>query len=66
MNSSDFIKLRGLIAKLNNEVNRAEREDGCFRKYYQHSAKALKDAHLHLQKLEQGLKTINYMQQTKF
>ena len=66
MNSSDFIKLNGLIAKLNNEVNKAQKEDGCFRKYYHHSAQALKEAHLHLQKLEQGLKTIDFASPTRY
>ena len=61
MNRTDFIRLKGLISKLNHEVNHVSQEDDCFRKYYQQSANVLKDAQSHLMKIENGLKAAKYL-----
>jgi len=61
MKQADFIKLNGLISKLNHAVNHASREDDCFRKYFQHSVNALKEAEQHLKKVENGLKAARYL-----
>lgn len=61
MNSTDFVRLNGLISKLNHEVNHVAQEDDCFRKYYQQSAEALREAQRHLRKIENGLKAAKYL-----
>ena len=57
MNSRDFLKLQGLIAKLEMTTAKATQTDGSFRKYHQSSVSLLKELPLHLKNLEQGLKT---------
>ena len=63
MNTQDFNRLFGLLAKLDAATHKATQVDGSFRKYHTHSIEVLKDMPLHLKKLEQGLKTakiVNY------
>ncbi len=57
MSSADFIKLIGLLSKLDSATSRALQNDGSFQKYHIRSIEALKDIPLHLKKIEQGLKT---------
>ena len=57
MSTTDFIKLKGLLSKLDSATNRALHNDGTFQKYHTDSIEALKDVPFHLQKIEQGLKT---------
>ncbi len=57
MSSTDFIKLMGLLSKLDSATKRALHQDGSFQKYHTNSIEALKDIPYHLKKIEQGLKT---------
>lgn len=57
MDSNDFNKLIGLLAKLNAATSKAKREDGCFSKYHTSSIEVLSDLPNHLRRLEQGLRT---------
>ncbi len=57
MNRDDFIKLQGLLAKLDAATHKAATTDGTFRKYHTNSMKLLKDLPVHLRHLEQGLRT---------
>lgn len=62
MNSRDFNRLLGLLAKLNSATSRASLIDGSFRKYHTESIEALKSLPYHLDRLEQGLKTAKIIQ----
>ena len=64
MNSKDFLKLQGLLTKLNHVISKAEREDDCFRRYYQDSSSAIKSTQQHLNRLEQGLRTMDFVAST--
>ncbi len=57
MSSTDFIKLIGLLSKLDSATTRALNTDGSFQKYHIKSIEALKDIPFHLKKIEQGLET---------
>ena len=57
MSTIDFIKLKGLLSKLDSATKRALHEDGSFQKYHTNSIEALKDIPFHLKKIEQGLMT---------
>ena len=57
MNNTDFIRLNGLLSKLESALHRAEYEDGSFKKYYHNSVEAIKESQNHLRKLEEGLRT---------
>jgi hypothetical protein len=57
MSSTDFIKLIGLLSKLDSATKHALHNDGSFQKYHTNSIEALKDIPFHLKKIEQGLKT---------
>lgn len=57
MNSRDFLKLQGLLAKLDLVTKRAAKTDGSFRKYHNSSMNLLKDLPVQLKNLEQGLRT---------
>lgn len=57
MNSRDFNRLQGLLAKLNVATNKAAKTDGSFKKYHNESIDLLKDLPNHLKNIEQGLKT---------
>jgi len=57
MDSNDFNKLIGLLAKLNAATTKAKREDGSFSKYHTNSIEVLSDLPIHLKRIEQGLKT---------
>lgn len=62
MNSRDFLKLQGLLAKLEMAADKAAQTDGSFRKYHQTSVRMLKDLPHQLRNLEQGLRTAKYME----
>lgn len=57
MNAQDFNKLYGLLSKLNAATNKAALSDGSFKKYHTGSMEALENLRLHLDHLEQGLRT---------
>ncbi len=57
MSTTDFIKLKGLLSKLDSATKRALHVDGCFQKYHINSIEALKDIPFHLTRIEQGLMT---------
>jgi hypothetical protein len=57
MSTTDFIKLKGLLSKLDSATKRALLTDGSFQKYHINSIEALKDIPFHLKKIEQGLET---------
>lgn len=57
MNSRDFSKLQGLLAKLNAATNKAAKVDGSFKKYHRESVSLLQDLPSHLRNIEQGLRT---------
>ena len=57
MNSHDFNRLLGLLAKLDAATNRAVQTDGSFRKYHTSSIEMLNEMPQHLKRLEQGLRT---------
>ncbi len=57
METKDFNKLIGLLAKLDVATNKASRTDGSFRKYHNQSVEMLKDMPVHLKRIEQGLRT---------
>ena len=62
MNSRDFLKLQGLIAKLEMTTAQAAKQDGSFRKYHQTSVSLLKDLPHHVKNLEQGLRTAKFVE----
>ncbi len=57
MDTNDFNKLIGLLAKLDVATSKASQTDGSFRKYHTQSIEMLKDMPVHLKRIEQGLKT---------
>lgn len=63
MNSNDFLKLNGLLAKLSAATDKATKVDGSFSKYHNQSMERIKDLSLHLQRLEQGLRTAKIVKQ---
>ena len=56
MNQEDFIKLHGLLAKLDIAANQAVNVDNTFKKYNTNSIEVLKQLPVHLRQIEQGLK----------
>ena len=63
MNTQDFTKLNGLLAKLSSATNKAAKTDGSFKKYHTGSIAALQSMQQHLKHLEQGLRTAKIVQQ---
>ncbi|MEL7020896.1 MAG: hypothetical protein AAGK47_04770 [Bacteroidota bacterium] len=61
MSSRDFLKLQGLIAKLEMTTAQAAQQDGSFKKYHQSSVTLLKDLPHHFKNLEQGLRTAKFV-----
>ncbi len=59
MNTSDFNRLNGLLCKLQSAAEKAQREDGSFRKYHSQSVEAVRAMRNSLKNLEHGLKTAN-------
>ena len=57
MNSSDYNKLIGLLAKFTAATEKANREDGTFSKYHENSITHLRSLPDHLKRIEQGLRT---------
>ena len=57
MDTKDFNRLIGLLAKLDNATNQAKRIDESFRKYHNQSIEVLKEMPQHLKRIEQGLRT---------
>lgn len=64
MNQEDFIKLHGLLAKLDVAAHKAATIDGTFKKYHTGSIEKLRDLPVHLRQLEQGLKTAKIIPST--
>ncbi len=64
MNQDDFIKLHGLLAKLDVVAHKAATIDGTFKKYHTGSIEKLRDLPVHLRQLEQGLKTAKIIPST--
>ncbi len=62
MNQEDFIKLHGLLAKLDVAAKKAATTDNTFRKYHNTSIEVLKQLPVHLRQIEQGLKTARIVQ----
>jgi len=63
MNSNDFMKLNGLLAKLMAATDKANKTDGSFSKYHNQSMEKMKDLPFHLKRLEQGLRTAKIVTQ---
>jgi len=63
MNHDDFIKLNGLLAKLDVATEKAATTDGTFKKYHTSSIEILKQIPEHLRSLEQGLTTAKIINQ---
>jgi len=63
MNHEDFIKLNGLLAKLDAATEKAVSTDGAFKKYHTSSVELLKHLPEHLRSLEQGLTTAKVISQ---
>jgi len=63
MNSQDFKKLNGLLAKLDVATEKAVSTDGTFKRYHTSSVKILKNLPEHLRSLEQGLTTAKIINQ---
>lgn len=61
MDSKDFNRLHGLLAKLEIAAKHASQQDASFNKYHHQSVDAIKNMALHLSRLEQGLKTARFM-----
>lgn len=59
MNTSDFNRLNGLLCKLQSAAEKAQREDGAFRKYHSQSVESIKAMRSNLKNLEHGLRTAN-------
>ncbi len=57
MDSNDFRRLNGLLAKLISATNKAKQTDGTFRKYHARSVESLQDLPSQLARLEQDLIT---------
>ena len=57
MNQEDFIKLHGLLAKLDIAASKAITTDNTFKKYHNGSIEVLRQLPVHLRQIEQGLKT---------
>lgn len=64
MNQNDFIKLHGLLAKLDVAAHKAATIDGTFKKYHTGSIEKLRDLPVHLRQLEQGLMTAKVVPST--
>lgn len=64
MNQEDFIKLHGLLAKLDVAAHEAATIDGTFKKYHTRSIEKLRDLPVHLRQIEQGLKTAKVVSST--
>jgi len=62
MNQEDFIKLHGLLAKLDVAAKKAVSTDNTFKKYHTSSIEVLKQLPVHLRQIEQGLKTAKVVQ----
>ncbi len=63
MNTHDFNRLLGLLAKLDAATNKATELDGSFRKYHTNSIEIIKELPFHLKRIEQGLITAKIMKQ---
>lgn len=63
MNSQDFKKLNGLLAKLDAATDKAVSTDGTFKRYHNSSVEILKNLPEHLRSLEQGLTTAKIINQ---
>lgn len=63
MNHEDFIKLNGLLSKLDLATEKAVATDGTFKKYHTSSIEILKQIPEHLRSLEQGLTTAKIINQ---
>lgn len=63
MNHDDFIKLNGLLSKLDVATEKAATTDGTFKKYHINSIEILKQIPEHLRSLEQGLTTAKIINQ---
>ena len=63
MNSNDFNKLIGLLTKFTAATEKANREDGTFRKYHESSILELRNFPNHLKRIEQGLRTAKIIKQ---
>lgn len=61
MNSSDFNKLIGLLSKFTAATEKANREDGTFKRYHHASVSQLRDLPEQLRRIEQGLRTAKIM-----
>lgn len=57
MDSKDFNKLMGLLSKFTAATEKANREDGTFKKYHQASLSTLRELPQQLRRIEQGLRT---------
>lgn len=57
MDSKDFNKLMGLLSKFTAATEKANREDGTFKKYHQASLSQLRELPQQLRRIEQGLRT---------
>ena len=63
MDSNDFNKLIGLLTKFTAATEKANREDGTFRKYHERSISELRNFPNHLKRIEQGLRTAKIIKQ---
>ena len=63
MNHDDFVKLNGLLAKLDVATEKAVTTDGTFKRYHTSSVELLKHLPEHLRSLEQGLTTAKIISQ---
>ena len=63
MNHDDFVKLNGLLSKLDVATHKAVNTDGTFKKYHTSSIEILKHLPEHLRSLEQGLTTAKIISQ---
>lgn len=57
MDSTDFIKLMGLLSKFTAATEKANRTDGTFKKYHHSSIIQLRELPQQLRRIEQGLRT---------
>lgn len=57
MNSNDFNRLMGLLSKFTAATEKANREDGTFKRYHHTSITQLRELPGHLKRIEQGLRT---------
>ena len=61
MNTTDFNRLNGLLCKLQSATEKAQREDGSFRKYHSQAVEAIIAMRGNLKNLEHGLRTANML-----